>query len=226
MAEHLGDLRCRPRVPLQRRPRARPTWPRHRGHRRRQGTPVRAELRHDRHRRDHHVGGRLPKSRGPPRCGRWRPTGCCPGPAIDRPKNSTIERVVLTNTLPSHPRSRSTRPGCCRSPADRRGPVGGLRRHVGSATSSTARTWPDRPSCRVVLRVPSYVVEDLQTRSYLDGRSANRADPCRPRQVPPDAGTCQSPSCVAPGEPGRRPGRGRQVGAVHADGEEGWVPRS
>ena len=42
-------------------------------------------------------------SAAPPRCGRWPPTACCRGPAIDRLKNSAIERVVLTNTLPLPP---------------------------------------------------------------------------------------------------------------------------
>ena len=45
----------------------------------------------------------LLSSAAPPRCGRWPPTACCPGPAIDRLKNSPIERVVLTNTLPLPP---------------------------------------------------------------------------------------------------------------------------
>ena len=31
------------------------------------------------------------------------PTGCSPGPAIDRLKNSVISKVVVTNTLPLPP---------------------------------------------------------------------------------------------------------------------------
>ena len=68
------------------------------------GPAVRAHRRHDRHRRHDHA--RPPSccsSAAPPRCGRWRPTACCPGPAIDRLKNAPIERVVLTNTLPLPP---------------------------------------------------------------------------------------------------------------------------
>ena len=43
--------------------------------------------------------------------------GVLSGPAIDRLKNSAIQRIVLTNTLPLPPREAdSTRSRCCRSP--------------------------------------------------------------------------------------------------------------
>ena len=57
-------------------------------------------------------------SRAPPRCGRWPPTACSSGPAIDRLKNSVIAEGRASPTrCRCRPRSRSTRSRCSRWPA-------------------------------------------------------------------------------------------------------------
>ena len=56
--------------------------------------------------------------------------GVLSGPAIDRLKNSALQRVVLTNTLPLPPEKQiAADRGAVDRPADRRGPLRRVRRH-------------------------------------------------------------------------------------------------
>ena len=114
--------------------------------------------------------------------------GVLSGPAIDRLKNSAIERVVLTNTLPLPPEKQidqievlSIAPLIAEALSRR------VRRHAASARSSTARTWPD-----AVPDSPS-----AGRRAAPDGRTSRRAPALlvrRARREPVDATRLRGPS--------------------------------